>query len=29
MALRRLGHEEPVAGFGRLLRTLAPAMAVA
>jgi maleate cis-trans isomerase len=27
MALRRLGHAEPIAGFGRLLRTFAPASA--
>ena len=29
MTLQRLGHREPVAGFGRLLRTRAPASAVA
>ena len=27
MALRRLGHTEPIAGFGRLLRTFTPATA--
>jgi maleate isomerase len=29
MTLRRLGHTEPIAGFGRLLRNLAPVTAVA
>jgi maleate isomerase len=29
MTLQRLSHTEPVAGFGRLLRTLAPASAMA
>lgn len=29
MTLRRLGHTEPIAGFGRLLRNLAPVPAVA
>jgi maleate cis-trans isomerase len=29
MTLRRLGHTEPIAGFGRLLRSFAPVAAVA
>jgi maleate cis-trans isomerase len=29
MTLRRLGHTEPIAGFGRLLRSFAPVTAVA
>jgi maleate isomerase len=27
MTLRKLGHTAPIAGFGRLLRTLAPVAA--